>query len=148
MKGVEGIEVNARRTLSGVRADVTVKEGVKIKNPVHLCFGSLIERDQKIKMDIKLERGALASFIAHCIFPKVRHIMDAAVDIGEGAKMRYSETHYHGLSGGIEVDCTRLFKHALGSRGMRWVRGMPGGVARNDLGHADCSVLICKAKQA
>jgi hypothetical protein len=45
MKGVEGIEVNARRTLSGVRADVTVKEGVKIKNPVHLCFGSLIERD-------------------------------------------------------------------------------------------------------
>jgi uncharacterized protein len=33
----------------------------------------------------------------------VRHIMDAVVEIGEGAEMRYSETHYHGLYGGIEV---------------------------------------------
>lgn len=40
------------------------------------------------------------------IFPKaekVKHIMDAVVEIGEGAEMRYSETHYHGLYGGIEV---------------------------------------------
>lgn len=36
----------------------------------------------------------------------------------------------------------------LGSRGMRGVRGMLGSVARNVLGHADCSVLICKGKQA
>lgn len=36
---------------------------------------------------------------------------------------------------------------ALGSKGMRGVRGMLGSVARNVLGHADCSVLICKAKQ-
>ncbi len=36
---------------------------------------------------------------------------------------------------------------ALGSRGMRGVRGMLGSVARNVLGHAECSVLICKAKQ-
>ncbi len=35
---------------------------------------------------------------------------------------------------------------ALGSRGMRGVRGMLGSVARNILGHAECSVLICKAK--
>jgi len=107
MKGVEGIEVNARRTLSGIRADVTVKEGAKIKNPVHLCFGVLHKRGtQKIKMDIKLERDASAHFIAHCIFPKaekVRHIMDALVEVGEGAEMRYSETHYHGMYGGIVV---------------------------------------------
>jgi Fe-S cluster assembly scaffold protein SufB len=107
MKGVEGIEVNARRTLSGVRADVIVKEGVKIKNPIHLCFGVLHRRGtQKIKMDVKLERGASAHFIAHCIFPKaekVRHIMDAKIEIGEGAEMRYAETHYHGMSGGIVV---------------------------------------------
>jgi nucleotide-binding universal stress UspA family protein len=35
---------------------------------------------------------------------------------------------------------------AIGSRGMRGVRGMLGSVARNVLGHADCSVLICKTK--
>jgi nucleotide-binding universal stress UspA family protein len=33
---------------------------------------------------------------------------------------------------------------ALGSRGMRGVSGMLGSVARNVLGHADCSVLVCK----
>ncbi len=37
---------------------------------------------------------------------------------------------------------------ALGSKGMRGVRGMLGSVARNVLGHAECSVLICKGKQA
>jgi Fe-S cluster assembly scaffold protein SufB len=57
-------------------------------------------------MDVTLEKNSSAHFIAHCIFPKaekVRHIMDAVVTIGKGAEMRYSETHYHGLYGGIEV---------------------------------------------
>ena len=107
MKSVEGLEIDARETLTGVSAKVTVKEGTKIKNPVHLCFGILHKRGtQKIKMDVRLEKNASAHFIAHCIFPKaekVRHIMDAVVEIGEGAEMRYSETHYHGPYGGIEV---------------------------------------------
>lgn len=42
---------------------------------------------------------------------------------------------------------TRADVIALGSRGMRGVRGMLGSVARNILGHADCSVLICKRKE-
>jgi len=33
---------------------------------------------------------------------------------------------------------------ALGSRGIRGVSGMLGSVARNILGHAECSVLVCK----
>lgn len=104
---VEGLEVDAKETLTGISATVTVKEGVRIKNPVHLCFGILHRKGtQKIAMDVRLERNASAHFIAHCIFPnaeKVRHIMDAVVEIGEGAEMRYSETHYHGIYGGIEV---------------------------------------------
>ena len=107
MKSVEGLEVDAKETMTGISAKVTVKEGVKIKNPVHLCFGVLHKKGtQKIKMDVRLEKNSSAHFIAHCIFPnaeKVRHIMDAVVEIGEGAEMRYSETHYHGLYGGIEV---------------------------------------------
>ena len=105
--GVEGIAVDARETRKGVFARVTVHEGVKLEKPVHLCFGVLHKKGtQEIKMDVKLEKNSSATFIAHCIFPnaeKVRHIMDAVVDIGEGAEMRYSETHYHGLYGGIEV---------------------------------------------
>ena len=104
---VEGLEVDAKETLTGIEAKVTVLEGVKIKNPVHLCFGVLHKRGtQKIKMDVRLEKNASASFIAHCVFPnaeKVRHIMDAVVEIGEGAEMRYSETHYHGMYGGVVV---------------------------------------------
>jgi len=107
MHGVAGLEVDARETPTGISARVTVKEGIKLGNPVHLCFGVLHKKGtQKIRMDVKLEKNSSAHIIAHCIFPKaekVRHIMDAVVEIGEGAEMRYSETHYHGLYGGIEV---------------------------------------------
>jgi len=104
---VEGIEVDARETRRGISARVRVREGMKLQKPVHLCFGVLHKKGtQEIKMDVKIEKNSSATFIAHCIFPnaeKVRHIMNAVVDIGEGAEMRYSETHFHGFSGGIEV---------------------------------------------
>ena len=104
---VEGIDVDARETRKGISARIIVREGVKLQKPVHLCFGVLHKKGtQEIKMNVKLEKYSSATFIAHCIFPnaeKVRHIMDAVVEIGEGAEMRYSETHYHGLYGGTEV---------------------------------------------
>ncbi len=107
MRDVGGLEVEAKEILQGISVKVTVKARVKIKNPVHLCFGILHKKGtQKIKMDVRFEKGSSASFIAHCIFPKaekVKHIMDAVIDIGEDAEMKYSETHYHGLFGGIEV---------------------------------------------
>jgi Fe-S cluster assembly scaffold protein SufB len=107
MRGIEGLEVKARERFSGIDAKITVKRGVKIKNPVHMCFSVLHKKGtQKIKMRVKLEEDSSARFIAHCLFPKaekVRHIMDAVVEIGEGAEMRYSEVHYHGPYGGIEV---------------------------------------------
>lgn len=107
MKSVEGLEIDARETADGISAKVTVREGIQIENPVHLCFGMLHkEGTQKITRHVKLEMNSSAHFIAHCIFPKaekVRHVMDAEVEIGENAEMRYAETHYHGLYGGIEV---------------------------------------------
>ncbi len=104
---IEGLDVDAQETRRGITARVRVHEGVNLRKPVHLCFGVLHKKGtQEIKMDVTLEKDSSATFIAHCIFPnaeKVRHIMDAVVDIGENAEMRYSETHYHGLYGGIEV---------------------------------------------
>ncbi len=120
MQSVEGLEVNAKETLTGISASIRVREGTKIQNPVHLCFGILHKKgNQKIKMDVKLEKNASAHFIAHCIFPKaekVKHIMDAVVDIGEDAEMKYSETHYHGLYGGIEVIPKAMVKIAKNGR--------------------------------
>jgi len=120
MQSVEGLEVKAKETLTGISASIRVREGIKVKNPIHLCFGILHKKgNQKIKMDVKLEKNASANFIAHCIFPKaekIRHIMDAVVDIGEDAEMRYSETHYHGLYGGIEVIPKAIVKIAKNGR--------------------------------
>ena len=107
MRAVLGIDVEAQDTGSGISVKVKVLEGTDLKNPVHLCFGVLHKSGvQRINMDIKFEKDSKASFIAHCIFPraqKVLHIMDAVIDIAENATMRYSEVHYHGIYGGIEV---------------------------------------------
>ena len=120
MQSVEGLEVKAKERLTGISASIRVREGTKIQNPIHLCFGILHKKgNQKIKMDVRLEKNASAHFIAHCIFPKaekIKHIMDAVVDIGENAEMRYSETHYHGLYGGIEVIPKAIVKIAKNGR--------------------------------
>jgi len=104
---VPGIDVQARELRNGISAKVVVREGVKLAKPVHLCFSVLHKKGtQRIRMDVKLEKNSTATFIAHCVFPnaeKVRHLMDAVVNIDEGAEMHYTETHYHGLFGGIEV---------------------------------------------
>jgi hypothetical protein len=120
MQSVEGLEVDAKETLTGVSASIRVIEGTKVKSPVHLCFGILHKKGtQKIKMDVQLGKNSSAHFIAHCIFPKaekVKHIMDTVVNIGEDAEMRYSETHYHGLYGGIEVIPRAVVKIGKNSR--------------------------------
>jgi hypothetical protein len=106
-RAIEGVEVEAQETASGISAKVRVLQGIRLKNPVHLCFGVLHKRGtQNIHMEVRLEKNASASFIAHCIFPgaeQVIHTMDAVIDIGEGAEMRYAETHFHGLYGGVEA---------------------------------------------
>lgn len=114
MKAVKGIEVDAKETGSGISVRVKVLEGAHLLNPVHICFGILNKSGiQKINMDVKFEKDSQASFIAHCIFPKaekVKHIMDAIIDIGENATMRYSEVHYHGIYGGIYVNPKAVVK--------------------------------------
>jgi Fe-S cluster assembly scaffold protein SufB len=113
-RAVKGIEIEASETESGISARVRVLEGTHLLNPVHLCFGLLHKSGvQRINMDIRFEKDSGASFIAHCIFPKaekVKHIMDAVIDIGENATLRYSEVHYHGIYGGIEVNPKAVVK--------------------------------------
>ncbi|MBI4793329.1 MAG: SufD family Fe-S cluster assembly protein [Deltaproteobacteria bacterium] len=104
---VEGVEVEAHETAAGISAKVRVRQGVRLKNPVHLCFGVLHKKgSQHISMDVRLEKNSAASFVAHCIFPdaeQVIHAMDAKVVIEDGAELRYAETHFHGIHGGVEA---------------------------------------------
>jgi Fe-S cluster assembly scaffold protein SufB len=106
-EGVSGLKVETKETKTGVYVHLLVEEGVKIKNPVHLCFGVLPEEGlQEIVLKVEAQDNSEVSVIAHCIFPnavKVIHKMDADIVIGNNARFDYKETHYHGEFGGIEV---------------------------------------------
>ena len=104
---VEGLILEIKETDSRVEVDLSVKEGVRIDYPVHLCFGVLPkEGRQEIKLNAIIKKGAGIKILAHCVFPnpiKVKHIMDATYILEDKAMLSYDEVHYHGLTGGIEV---------------------------------------------
>ncbi|MBI2087441.1 MAG: SufD family Fe-S cluster assembly protein [Deltaproteobacteria bacterium] len=107
LREVPGVHLQAKRTSDGIAAELTVSEGARIENPVHLCVGVLEKRgDQRINIAIHLEARSAATFMAHCFFPsaeKVLHAMDAVVDLGREAELRFLEGHYHGPFGGASV---------------------------------------------
>ena len=104
---VEGIRFEAEALAEGIKARIAVAPGVKVERTVHLCFGMLpAEGRQEIIATYDIGAGAQVEFLAHCTFPnaiKLQHVMDADIHIGDGARMTYSEVHYHGQAGGVEV---------------------------------------------
>ena len=104
---VDGLHVDANETDTGIDAVISVDEGVRIKNPVHICFGVLPEDGlQQITLDIRIRQASRASFLAHCTFPNakdVQHVMDAVIEIEPGAHYAYFERHVHGDYGGVNV---------------------------------------------
>ena len=117
---VPGLELDARETPDGIVASIRVARDVHLTQPLHLCFGVLpaVGR-QHIKMNLVLEEGAALDIVAHCFFPnaeQVEHVMDARVEIGDGAHLTYAEAHYHGPWGGVTVvpkATVKVGKHAL-----------------------------------
>ena len=105
--GVPGVRLRYEHKENGIMAELLVEEGIKVKHPVHLCFGILPEEGlQEIGLQVEVGSGAEVRVIAHCIFPNAVHIihkMDAVITIGDNASFNYGETHYHGDFGGIEV---------------------------------------------
>lgn len=104
---IPGLRLESMPLRDGIKAKITVAENSKIENPVHLCFGVLPAKGtQRIFVDFVIEDNAEAVFLAHCTFPnavQVRHLMQGSVKIGRGSRMEYSETHFHGEIGGVEV---------------------------------------------
>jgi len=104
---VEGVNIEAEEMEHGIRAYITVAPDTKVEYPVHLCFGMIpSEGLQEILPEFEIGEGAEVGFMAHCTFPNaldLRHVMDAQIHVGPNATMRYSEAHYHGPHGGIEV---------------------------------------------
>lgn len=104
---VPGLEVEAEEREDGIRARVRVREGVRIENPVNMCFGLMPESGvQRISMDVELEDGAGAAVVSSCTFPnavEVLHEMEAEIRLGRGAEYIYLERHVHSPQGGIRV---------------------------------------------
>lgn len=104
---VPGVEIEADEFPEGIRAKMTVKEGVKIDNPIRLCFGLLNRTgSQRIEMLTQLEKNARAAVLASCTFPNAKeviHQMEAVIDIGDNAEYIYLERHVHGPEGGVNV---------------------------------------------
>jgi Fe-S cluster assembly scaffold protein SufB len=104
---LEGVRFEAEEMAEGIKARIVVAPETKVERTVHLCFGMLpAEGRQEIIASYDIGAGAEVEFLAHCTFPnaiKLQHVMDADIHVGAGAKMSYTEAHYHGREGGIEV---------------------------------------------
>ena len=104
---VPGVDIHAEETDDAIVLAVTVAEGVRVQNPIHACIGVMTPHgSQRIRLRVKLEPGASAELLAHCLFPNaefVRHTMDAQIEVGSGAELHHTEGHFHGPFGGIEV---------------------------------------------
>lgn len=104
---VKGLILDPEETEDGVNIILKVGKGIKIDNPVHLCFGVLPEEGiQVINIKAEIENDAGIRLLAHCVFPnavRVVHKMTADIEVGNNAFYEYNEVHYHGLYGGIEV---------------------------------------------
>ena len=104
---IPGVTLHAQETPEAIVNTITVMRGRHIDLPIHLCIG-IIEPTgtQRIQARLTIEEGASADFLAHCLFPYVEsgeHRMDAIIEIQEGARVKYMETHYQGPYGGMAV---------------------------------------------
>jgi len=104
---VPGLKMDVREEKNGISVMMKIEEGAMIENPVQICFGMLPENGtQKIIMDVNCGKNSKISIIAHCSFPNaidITHIMEAKINIEEGADYSYFERHVHGESGGTKV---------------------------------------------
>jgi len=104
---VPGLKADADELEDGVALRVEVEPGALIEKRVHMCFGVLPEEGtQRILLDVEIGDGGAVDILAHCVFPNavdVRHLMEARIHVGAGARYRYLERHVHGEEGGVRV---------------------------------------------
>ena len=104
---LKGVKLRSRETKEGVKAEVIIQKGVKIKEPLFFCFGILKKKqEQFIIPHITVEEGAAVEIVAHCSFPHAQetvHDMEAEFNLGKNSKFSYQEHHYHGKNSGAQV---------------------------------------------
>ncbi len=106
-RSVPGLDLDVEETPDAIVGKMTIRAGVAIEQPIHLCFGLAYPTgSQNIRIDVTVEEKAAVRVLSHCLFPfaqAAQHRMQASIDIGPGASLTYSEGHYHGPHGGMQV---------------------------------------------
>jgi Fe-S cluster assembly scaffold protein SufB len=106
-RSVPGLDLNLEETPEALVGKMTIRAGVTIVQPIHMCFGLAHPTgNQRIHIDVLVEERATAHVLSHCLFPfaqAAQHRMQATIDIGPGASLSYTEGHYHGPHGGMQV---------------------------------------------
>ncbi len=104
---VPGLKMDVKEKKDGISVVMKITEDAVIEKPVQICFGMLPEKGtQKIIMDVHCGKNSKISIIAHCSFPNaidILHIMEAKINIDDGAEYSYFERHVHGETGGTKV---------------------------------------------
>ncbi len=104
---IPGVHFEAEPLEHGVKAHLVVEPDTHLERPVHLCFGVIpAEGRQEIVADYEIGAGANVQFLAHCSFPnatRVEHVMQARIHVGKDASLSYTEEHFHGPHGGVDV---------------------------------------------
>lgn len=106
-RAVPGLRLDLEERPDAIRGKLTVEPGVTIAQPIHMCFSLAHPTGlQQITLDVEVGEEAQAQVLAHCLFPfaqAAEHRMQATMTLGAGASLTYSEGHYHGPHGGMQV---------------------------------------------
>lgn len=107
MHSVPGVHLTVERQRIGVAVHISVDPYTVVDQPLYLCLGMLdAEGVQYITTRYDIGAHARVAALVYWLFPhaqKVDHIADSSMHIGPDATLIYTETHYHGSTGGIRA---------------------------------------------
>ena len=136
-RSVPGLDLNLKETPEALVGKMTIRAGVTIAQPVHMCFGLAYPTgSQRIHIDVFVEERATARVLSHCLFPvatAAQHRMQATIEIGPGASLMYTEGHYHGPQGGMQVFPHASIKIGKGARYFSDFSLLSGSVGELDI---------------
>lgn len=148
-RSIPGLSMNIDESPELTKVEIRIARDTHILNPVHLCFALLHGvGSQHFSIHVVLESGAKADFIAHGLFANaqvVKHTMQKLIEIGDGAQAHFTDSHIHGLSGGIEVTSTaqiKVGKHARYSADFSLTSGRVGRLDLNESIQADDYAVV------
>lgn len=140
LQSLPGVRIEADATDRRIVARLVIAEGVKVEQPIHLCFGLFPQFErQEVQLSLTLEPHAEATLWSHCLFstPRAaRHAMQGELRLMAGARLRYEEGHYHGASGDIEVAPHAHIVLETGARLLADFNLIQGRVGRLDIDYA------------